>query len=128
MKGHWRRRFFRLGAVLFLLACGASTVQAVNLVQEFYLPMPEAQIRLACTAVESSVGTNFESIFSIVVSADATVIYYDHWEDGYEINLASPTQSTTKIWGDGIDANGIPPGFVHDPVGLTNGTVITLTT
>src|SRR6266496_4724761 len=126
MKGDGRHRVIRWACVLFVLACGAPTSRAVNLVQEFYLPIPEAQIRLACTSVESSVGTNFESIFSIVVSADATVIYYDQWEDGYEINLSLPTQSTTKVWGDGSDANGIPPGFLHDPVGLTNGTVITL--
>src|SRR6266542_4528600 len=126
MKGYGRHRIIRWAVVLFVLAGAASTSRAVNLVQEFYLPIPEAQIRLACTAVESSVGTNFESIFSIVVSADATVIYYDQWEDGYEIDLSQPTQATTRIWGDGIDANGIPPGFAHDPVGLATGTVLTL--
>ena len=56
-----------------------------------------------------------------------TQIYYDQWEDGYETNLALPTQASTQIWGDGNDANGIPPGYAHDPAGLPTGTVIILT-
>src|SRR5581483_9328960 len=64
------------GAVVAAILFGqAQSGRAVNLVQEFYLPMPEAQIRLACTAVEATgVGTNFESISSIVVTGDGTVI------------------------------------------------------
>ena len=105
----------------------APAAQAVNLVQEFYLPMPESQLRTACLSVESATGTNMFSIYSIVVSGNGTVIYYDQWEDGYEVNLASPAQSTTLIWGDGINTNGITPGFTNDPVGLVSGTVIALT-
>ena len=39
------------------------------------------------------------------------VIYYDHWEDDYEINLTDLYQSTTKIWSADDRSNGIPPGF-----------------
>src|SRR6185369_1301527 len=49
------------------------------------------------------------------------------WEDGYETDLASPAQSSTKVWGDGNNANGIPPGFANDPLGLPSGTIIALT-
>ena len=42
-------------------------------------------------------------------------------------NLASPTNKTTLIWGDGNDAHGIPPGMTHNPLGLPAGTIITLT-
>jgi uncharacterized repeat protein (TIGR01451 family) len=101
--------------------------RAVNLVQEFYLPMPEQQIYQANTAIIAGTGSTIFSTFSVVVTGDGTVINYDQWEDGYEINLAAPTQGTTQIWGDGNDANGVPPGFAHDPAGMTAGTVITLT-
>src|SRR5439155_27041070 len=63
---------------------------------------------------------------SVVVAANGTVVYFDQWEDGYEIDLSHPTQATTQIWGDGNDTNGIPPGFAHDPAGLAAGTVISL--
>jgi len=101
--------------------------RAVNLVQDFYLPLPESQIYTANSAIVSGTGSTIASTFSIVVTGDGTVIYYDQWEDGYETNLANPTQPTTQIWGDGNDSHGIPPGFAHNPLGLTNGTVITLT-
>jgi len=104
-----------------------TTARAVNLVQEFYLPMPEQQIYQANSAIIAGTSSTSFSTFSIVVTGDGTTIYYDQWEDGYEPNLGSPVQSTTQVWGDGNDANGIAPGFAHDPLGLPSGTVITLT-
>ncbi len=122
----WRRGCqMMLGALL--LAAGIEPTGAVNLVQEFYLPMPEAQIYQANSAIISGTGSTIASTFSIVVTGDGTVIYYDQWEDGYETDLGNPAQASTKIWGDGNDANGIPPGMAHDPLGLPTGTVITLT-
>src|SRR5580692_10430275 len=114
-----------LAVVFFLVPVLAA--RAVNLVQEFYLPMPESQIYQANNTIIGGTGSAIDSTFSIVVTGNGTVIYYDQWEDGYETDLSNPTQSTTQIWGDGIDAHGIPPGFAHNPVGLPAGTVITLT-
>ena len=119
-----RRLVFLLAAITSLVA--AQSVWAVNLVQEFYLPMPEQQIYQANSAIVAGTGATNFSTFSIVVTGSGTVIYYDQWEDGYETDLAHPAQSTTQVWGDGNDANGIPPGFTHDPVSFTNGTVLTL--
>ncbi|MGA3163264.1 MAG: SdrD B-like domain-containing protein, partial [Verrucomicrobiota bacterium] len=127
MRCSLNRPIYWLVMTVCALGCLAPSARAVNLVQEFYLPMPEAQIYQAYSAIVSGTGSTIASTFSIVVTGNGTVIYYDQWEDGYEIDLANPTQSTTQIWGDGNDANGIPPGFIHDPVGLPAGTVITLT-
>ena len=109
-------------------AVAALTARAANLVEEFYLPLPEAQMLQACRAVYPAVtDTNFAATTSILVTGNGTVIYYDQWEDGYETDLGNPAQATTQIWGDGIDAHGIPPGFAHNPAGLPAGTVIVLT-
>lgn len=90
--------------------------------------MPEQQIYTALNTVQpGGTSTTQSSTYSIVVTGDGTVIVYDQWEDGYETDLRNPTQSSTQIWGDGNDANGIVPGFAHDPVGIPAGTVITLT-
>ena len=105
----------------------AMAANAAALVQEFYLPMPEAQIYQALSTIEGGIGSAQSSTYSIIVTGNGTVIYYDQWEDGYEIDLSHPTQSTTQIWGDGNDAHGIPPGFAHNPLGLPAGTIITLT-
>ena len=104
-----------------------ASARAAALVQDFYLPMPESQIYQANSAIISGTGSTMASTFSILVTGDGTVIYYDQWEDGYETDLSNPTQPTTQIWGDGNDAHGIPPGFAHNPLGLPAGTVITLT-
>ncbi len=113
-------------AAIFVLSL-ALAANAGTLVQEFYLPMPEAQIYQANNSIISGTGSTIASTFSIIVTGNGTVIYYDQWEDGYEIDLGNPTQPTTQIWGDGNDAHGIPPGFAHNPLGLPAGTVITLT-
>ncbi|MCL4297157.1 MAG: hypothetical protein KJ077_15580 [Anaerolineae bacterium] len=55
-----------------------------------------------------------ETITSIAVDREGSIIFYDHWEDGLEANLTQPTQSSTEIWGDDNPANGIPPGFTRD--------------
>jgi len=46
------------------------------------------------------------STVSLVATADYQVVYYDHWEDGYEADLFNPTQNTTEIYGDGDTGNG----------------------
>jgi uncharacterized repeat protein (TIGR01451 family) len=114
-------------AVALLLMCCAPLAHAVVLVQDFYLPMPEQQIYQANSAIVGGTGSTYNSTFSIVVTANGTVVYYDQWEDSYETDLANPLQSSTKVWGDGNNANGIPPGFINDPLGLPSGTIITLT-
>ena len=60
-----------------------------------------------------------------MVGTTNTVIVYDHWEDGYENDLANPTQPSTLIWGDGNTNNGVAPGYPNDI--LPPGAVITLT-
>src|SRR5271170_438461 len=118
------RSWLLVFCVLFGVAPAAL---AGNLVQEFYLPMPEQQIYTANNSIISGTGSTIASTFSIIVTGNGTVIYYDQWEDGYETDLSNPTQPTTQIWGDGNDADGIPPGFAHNPLGLPAGTIITLT-
>ncbi|MCK6625355.1 MAG: IgGFc-binding protein [Anaerolineae bacterium] len=72
---------------------------------------------------------DIETIISIAVQREGTIIYYDEWEDGLEPDLTRPIQPTTKIWGDGSPNNNGPTETVH---GLPNddllreGTVITL--
>src|ERR1051325_9501293 len=85
----WRGVLAAAGAAVFL---AASAARAATIVQEFYLPMPEQQIYQANSAIIGGTSATNLSTFSVVVSGSGTVIYYDHWEDGYEINLSSPTQ------------------------------------
>jgi uncharacterized repeat protein (TIGR01451 family) len=49
------------------------------------------------------------SLISFAISTTGTVIWYDHWEDGYEKDVTKPVQSTTQVWGDGDSSNGCHP-------------------
>ncbi|MCL4836198.1 MAG: DUF11 domain-containing protein, partial [Caldilineaceae bacterium] len=103
-------RIIPLLVLLWLVSLGANVIGAANLptVQTFFIPLPEQQTRTALNSIDnqSRVGTVMESVISIVATSNGSVVYYDHWEDGYELDITNPTQSTTQIWGDGNTSNG----------------------
>ncbi len=92
--------------------------------QLYYIPFPEDQ-QLAAFQAISTVAQNPLNLFvTIAAASDNSIIYYDHWEDGYETDISEPVQATTEIWGDGNPANGHPPGIPTDRI--MAGTKITL--
>lgn len=90
--------------------------------QTFFVPLPENDVffdmlrkinDLKDTAGLNFVRGNMISLISVAISTDNTVIWYDHWEDGYETDIKAKTLSkNTQIWGDGNAANGCRPGIV----------------
>lgn len=123
-----RRWVVALG-VLGLSALGAAVSLGNGVVvQEFFMPLPESQIYAVFNkqAPFDPIDVNMLSRFSIIVTTPDTVVKYDEWEDGYEADMNTPLSPTTQVWGDGINANGICPGFASDPTGLVAGTVIYL--
>ncbi len=119
-------------ATLFLFWCAMAQVASgaalsQQVVQQFFVPFPETDFKTSLQAIAggTSVSTQMQSIVSIVVGTTNTIIVYDHWEDGYENDINSPTQPNTQVWGDGILTNGVAPGYTNDI--LPPGAVITLT-
>ena len=92
----------------------------------YYIPLPETNIHNSLKKFPArwgySTSNGIRTIISIVTTEDGNLIYYDHWEDGYEADILNPTQSTTEVWGDKNPANGIPPGYTTDL--LESGDVI----
>lgn len=91
-------------------------------VQTYYVPLKEAHVYAACAALGHLQATNQNNIISIVANSSNTIVYYDHWEDGYELDLAHPAQATTLMFGDNNASNGIPPGFTNDVINA--GTIV----
>ncbi|HYD48088.1 MAG TPA: hypothetical protein VEB21_07070, partial [Terriglobales bacterium] len=122
----WARQARKLSliAVAALVALLPAVSLAQNIVQSFFIPLPDDQIRSHFLSVYTGTGNTMVSVTSIVVTGDNTRIYFDHWEDGYEADLENPTQSTTRIWGDGNTANGAAPGYPSDV--LASGNVLSL--
>ena len=121
----------RLSRAAVLLAAAlalplTAAAAAVPVVQEWYVPQPEAQLREDYLVLAPATNAICDSVIAVTVSVAGTRIVYDQWEDGYEADLSNPTQATTQIWGDGNNANGKPPGYANDPASFTAGAVILL--
>ena len=102
-------------AILFWSSPGPAL--AANVLQTFFVPLPEDDMQISLKAVDNfagNVGEVMESVIGMAAGTDGTVIYYDHWEDGYEADITNPTQLTSQVWGDGNPDNGYPPGFPGD--------------
>jgi uncharacterized repeat protein (TIGR01451 family) len=114
--------------MILSLCCLATQAQAGPApIQTYFVPLPELQVQTALEAVDTGtdeIGDVMNSLISVVSTGDGTIIYYDHWEDGYESDLANPVQASTEIWGDNDPGNGIPPGFATDELNV--GDVISL--
>ena len=67
------------------------------MVQTYFTPFPENELQTIFNGVDgyrTNVGTVIHTVISMVPGMTNTLIYYDHWEDGFESDLTSPTQST----------------------------------
>ncbi len=95
------------------LTAGTQNLEVVLqriVIQTYYLPFDEDGAQAFFDTIRAGDTENRNvSVVSISCFASNTVIYYDHWEDGYEADLSSPTQSTTEVWGDLNTLNGCSP-------------------
>ena len=89
-----------------------------------FVPFGEQQVSDGLFSIYGTGGTPTDVVTTIDITsaADGSIMYWDHWEDGYEADIANPVQPTTEIWGDGNAGNGAPPGVPSDLVDA--GTVI----
>lgn len=82
----------------------------------YFIPYPEQDAWTALQASSASAlpGNTIRTVISLTMPYPGMTIVWDEWEDGYEINPLNPTQTTTKVWGDGNPYNGIAPGYTTD--------------
>lgn len=98
-------------------------------VQTFFVPLPEEKL---FTHGFYQINPNkarppIESLISVSISSDKTVIWYDHWEDSYDNE--GNFSATTEIWGDGNADNGCAPGVdpcTHGSDRLSAGDVVVI--
>ncbi|MCP4249518.1 MAG: hypothetical protein GY778_20950, partial [bacterium] len=102
---------------MFLSATAAHPQQ---LLQTFYVPLPETQARIWADAIQDlAENETIHSVISITITTDGTEIHYDQWENGFEADLenpaalftGAPNDPGTQIWGDGDLGNGCPPNL-----------------
>lgn len=71
-----------------------------------YVPLPSDDLQGALEAINPLADATLDFTVGITNAGNGSVMYYDHWEDGYEADIANPVQSTTEVWGDGNAGNG----------------------
>jgi hypothetical protein len=71
--------------------------------QTFYIPMPEEQAfnEVFLKINQERAKPPVQTLISISISTEKTIVWYDHWEDGYDQDVTKFTSSTTEVWGDG---------------------------
>ncbi|MEM9552691.1 MAG: SdrD B-like domain-containing protein [Acidobacteriota bacterium] len=82
--------------------------------QTFFVPMTVEDVRTWADVIQDLPENDvIQTVISITATTDETVIYYDHWEDGFEPNITLPLDpfptGTTQIWGDSDCSNGFTP-------------------
>ena len=94
-------------------------------VQTFYVTLPEADALTVLRAINTAAVSPVTTYFSIAIGVTGTYVYYDQWENGYDSDMANPTNGYTsanpggtQTWGNGNCADGFPPN--------KNGTTYTL--
>ena len=117
-------RSLRLGVAIPVLMWATGSWALPPPLQTYFIPLPETHTYSTFETINSATTTNIVNVISIAANATNTIIVWDHFEDGYEADIANPTQATTQVWGDNTATNGIPPGFATDKVNA--GTVIAL--
>jgi hypothetical protein len=80
--------------------------------QTFFIPMPDQNLfDDVFHVLDSGAKQPIHALISLTVGTTGTIIYYDHWEDGFDSNVYAPNQKSTEIWGDGNATNGCVPVY-----------------
>ncbi len=94
----------------------AEAASLASVAQTYFVPLPEDELNATFESINSVKDGDINNIISIAVGAAGTILFYDHWEDGYDPNPTDPLlkQASTEIWGDNDAATGVGPGGVDD--------------
>ena len=118
-----------LGAILLALTVSQTAAANPAPVGVFYLTEPEDDMLNAMNVINSTADSPMVTKISVAISANGTLVYYDHWEDGFADDIANPTPSEiysagnldgVQIWGNSLAADGCAPQIGNTPVTCTN--------
>ena len=86
--------------LFFMMASAFSTYAAAPAgFSQYYIPGPEEQMLELFESIGSgSQGTTMHSIITVTVWSDNTVIYYDHWENGYGFDPDNPATTADETY------------------------------
>ncbi len=96
-------------------------------VQIFYVTLPESEGLRVLSAINGAAVSPMYTYFSIAIGMSGAYVYYDQWENGYDSDIANPTNiysagnpGGTQIWGNGKAIDGCAPNITGAPVTCTD--------
>lgn len=118
-----------LVALAMLLSfSGAASAANPDPVLTFYMPLPEGDALAALRAINTEAVSPVYDYSSIAIAVSGTYVYYDQWENGYDSDIANPTNlysssnlGGTQVWGNKIAADGCAPNINGVPFTCTDG-------
>ena len=79
--------------LISLMSGQVAIAQALNPspVETYYVPITEQQALASMDAINSAATTPVNTYLSVAIGTDGTLLYFDHWENGYVDDIANPT-------------------------------------
>jgi hypothetical protein len=89
---------FAVTCLLFLCA-GAAFGQAAAGYSEYFLPGDEQNMYFIFNDLDVNAGaTGMHSVTSVVAWSASTIVYYDHWENGYNFDPNNPSATADETY------------------------------
>ncbi len=115
-RGLRRAPAFVVAILLSLLLFGVALAQNPVAIQVYFIPLDEDDALVAMKATNSNATAPVYTYVSIAIGSNSSYIYYDHWENGFETDIANPTDlygpgnpDGTQVWGNGNASDGCAP-------------------
>ncbi len=132
-----RQRLHHLSRALIVVFILASLLQLPGVrlagaanpapVLVFYTTLPETEALTALSTINAAAVLPMTNYNSIAVNEANTLVYYDQWENGYDSDIANPTNlysasnlGGTQVWGNGLAADGCAPNIRGVALTCTN--------
>ncbi len=71
-----------------------------------YVPLDANATRATMLLANPGASPTLDFTVGITNAGAGAVMFYDHWEDGYEADITNPVQASTQVWGDGDTVGG----------------------
>lgn len=94
---HIRSTILR-GLAAFVGLLAASAARNPPPTQLFYVPFPEDQQLAAFDSINTIANNPITVFVTFAAATDGTVIYYDHWADGYEADITNRSSRRRWCW------------------------------
>ncbi len=98
-----------IGGIVPLASQGSTGLAAAPYpapVMTGYVPLEANATQKTMENANSLADTTLDFTVGITNAGAGAVMFYDHWEDGFEADLTNPVQGSTQVWGDGDTLNG----------------------